>query len=440
MGRIKPAERDAIIRALRVGLVPRSGLQHLQVGRAREIRTLAEDAAHVTDGGGATIRFVVGDYGAGKTFLLGLARLIALEKGMLVLSADLGPERRLHGNQGQARQLYASLAASAATAARPAGGALDLMVERFTHAIAREAQTSGTRPGEIAERHLEPLTRLPGGFDWLDVLSMYQQAWEEGDAEDQEAALRWIRGEYASVTEARERLGVRKIVNDRNIYDSLKNLATFVHAAGYGGTLITLDELGTLAKITSAASRRSNYEQILSILNDVHQGTAPPMGIILAGVGDTVTNTRRGLFSIDALASRLAENSYARDGLVDYEHPILQVDNLTPEELFLLLQKVRDVMQKRSQLPDSGLRQFLAHCAERIGSAYFRTPRATITGFVNLMAVIEQNPGADWKQLIARSPDQGRGARRRLRRCRRGRRSLDRRIVRPGRALRRAYD
>lgn len=397
---IRRRERDAIVQALRAGVVPKLGLQHIQVGRAREIEELVRDIDRIDDGG-AAIRFVIGEYGSGKTFFLNLVRLVALEKGMVTVSADLAPDRRLHATGGQARSLYAEMTRNAATRSKPNGGAMASIVERFASQALSVAERSDREPDVVIREKLGHLEELTGGYAFSTVITRYWEAFEAGDEGLKSAALRWLRGEYSTRTEARKALGVRTIVDDASIYDHLKLLALFVREAGYRGIVVLLDELVNLYRLTSSRARHSNYEQLLRILNDVLQGSASFLGFALGGTPEFLMDTRRGLYSYEALQSRLAENTFARDGLVDMSGPVIRLTNLTQEDMFVLLQNIRRVVQgEDSVLPDEGLTAFMSHCSERIGEAYFRTPRHSVTAFVNMLAVLDQNPGTDWRMLI----------------------------------------
>ena len=399
--KIRRRDRDMIIQALRAGVVPKMGLRHIQVGRAREVAATVGDVEGIAEGG-AAIRFVIGEYGSGKTFFLNLVRLIALEKGMVVLSADLAPNRRIHASGGQARSLYAELTRNASTRTKQGGGALASVVERFVTRAVKEAEAS-ERPADVVIReklgHLEELT---GGYEFATVVARYWEGHEAGDENLKSNALRWLRAEFATRTDARKALGVRTIIDDAGVYDHLKLMSAFVREAGYRGLLVALDELVNLYKLTNSQARNGNYEQILRILNDVLQGSAKHLGFVLGGTPEFLTDTRRGLYSYEALQSRLAENTFARDGLVDLSGPVLRLSSLTREDLFVLLANVRRVFlgDEIEAAPDDALKAFMAHCSQRIGDAYFRTPRNTVTAFVNMLSVIEQNPGTGWQDLL----------------------------------------
>ena len=400
---IRPKERDTILQALAAGVVPRLGLRHIQVGRAREIAALVQDIDRVADGG-AAIRFVIGEYGAGKTFFLNLVRLIALERKCVTIHADLAPDRRIHATGGQARGLYAEALRNMATRTKAEGGALTSIVERFITECVREAGTAGSAVDKIIDERLGSLHDHLGGHDYATVLKTYWRASEEGDEALKAAALRWLRAEYPTRTEARQALGVRSIIDDADIYDSLKLLAAFVRLAGYAGLVVMFDEMVNIYKLQSAQARNQNFEQILRIVNDVLQGGVQGLGFLFGGTPEFLMDSRRGLYSYQALQSRLVENSFATGGLVDMTGPVLRLQSLTPEELLVLLGNIRAVFACGNAadflVPDEALTAFMEHCNKRIGEAYFRTPRNTIKAFVQLLRVLEQNPEVDWRSLL----------------------------------------
>ncbi|HUC64859.1 MAG TPA: ATP-binding protein [Stellaceae bacterium] len=399
---ITPQQRDAIVQALRAGVVPRLGLHHIQVGRARELEAVIGDLDRVACGG-AALRFVIGQYGAGKTLLLNLLRLIALERDLAVVCADLGPSRRLHAKGGEARLLYGDLVASMATRAMPEGGALSSVIEHFVSESLGEAQRRKLSLSEVVDGRLNPLHELPFGYAFADVLARYALAFESGDRAGKTAAMRWLRGEYSTRAEARAALGAREFIDDGRLYDGLKLLARFVAICGYGGLLVALDEMVNLYKLGSHA-RAANHEQLLHALNDVLQGRAAHIGFLLGGTPEFLTDRRRGLYSYPALESRLAQNRFARDGRFDGSGPVIPLENLTPEHLFILLTKIRRVFGAGKTgapiVPDEALVRFMEYCSTKLGEAYFRTPRQTVTAFINFHSVIEQNPQTHWQDLL----------------------------------------
>jgi hypothetical protein len=400
---IKPRDRDTILQALAAGVVPRIGLQHVQVGRSAEVAALVRDIDRVADNGSA-VRFVIGEYGAGKTFFLNLVRLIALERRCVTLHADLAPDRRIHATGGQARGLYAEAVRNMATRTKPDGGALASVVERFVSDSVRSAEEAALPVEQVIDQRLAQLQELASGYDFAAVLKAYWRGSEDGDEALKAAALRWLRGEYSTKTEARQALGVRTIIDDADIYDGLKLLSAFVRLAGYAGLVVVFDEMVNLYKLQSAQARNQNFEQILRILNDVLQGSAGGLGFVFGGTPEFLMDSRRGLYSYQALQSRLAENAFARDGLVDLSGPVLRLQNLTPEDLLVLLGNIRNVFAQgdldKYLVPDEALEAFMDHCNRRIGEAYFRTPRNTIKAFVQFLSLLEQNPGRQWQEVL----------------------------------------
>lgn len=411
MTAIRAKDRDAVIQSLRAGVVPRQGQHLIQVGRSREIEALVKDVERVADGG-STFRLVTGEYGSGKTFFLNLIRAIAMEKKLVTAHADLSPDRRLHATGGQARSLFAELMKNLSTRTKPDGGAISGVVEKFVSTALNEAKASGQNPETAIHEKLEHLSEMVNGYDFATVIAAYWKGFETGNEQLKGDAIRWLRGEFTTKTDAKAALGVRTIVDDASFYDQLKLMARFVRLAGFTGLLVNLDEMVNLYKLANSQARNANYEQILRVLNDALQGTAEGLGILMGGTPEFLMDTRRGLYSYSALQSRLAENTFAKNGLVDYTGPVMRLSSLTPEDFYVLLSKLRHVNAYGEPsgylLPDEAFQAFMDHCHKRIGEAYFRTPRTTIKAFVDLLAVLEQNPGTDWRQLLGQmevSPD-----------------------------------
>jgi hypothetical protein len=371
------------------------------------------DIARIADGG-SSFRLVIGDYGAGKTFFLYLVRAIALEKKLVVANADLTPDRRLQSSGGQARSLYAELIRNIATRTKPEGGALAGIVEKFISTAKTEAVAAEKPTEAVLRQKLEQLTELVNGYDFADVVAAYCRGFEQSNEQLKSDAIRWLRGEFSTKTDARHALGVRTIVDDSTVYDQLKLMARFVRLAGYSGFMVCLDEMVNLYKLANSQARSANYEQILRILNDSMQGTAVGLGFVLGGTPDFLLDPRRGLYSYAALQRRLTQNEFAADGLVDLTGPVVRLSSLTAEDFYVLLQKIRDIYANgdasKCSLPDPGIYRFMEHCSKRIGDSYFRTPGTTITSFINFLAVLEQNPGVSWQELlggVAVVPDTG---------------------------------
>lgn len=401
---IRPRMRDSILQALAAGVVPGQGIQHIQVGRAQELNALIRDIERVADGGSA-FRLIVGDYGSGKTFFLHVVGQVALEQRLVTISADLSPERRLVSSKGQARNLYSELVSSMSTRSRPAGGALSGVIERFISECLVETKKTNTPVHKVINERLAPLQSYVGGYDMVRVLTEYCLGHESGEDVRRQNALRWLRGEYTTKTEARQDVGVRSIIDDKTVYDAIRLLAEFVVLAGYGGLFMMLDEAVNLFKISQTVSRTSNYEMILRILNNTLQGEAKHLGVLFGITPEALYDPRRGLCSYDALNSRLAPNQFAeRAGLVDYNQPTIQLQSLAQEELFVLLQHIRKVFgsgaDQSTLIDDEGIEAFMTHCNKTIGAAYYKTPRETIRSFTQLLFLLEQHPDQHWSDHV----------------------------------------
>lgn len=404
---IKRRERDAIIQSLQAGLVPRLGLHLIQVGRKQEVEAILTDLDRIEQGG-ASFRIVVGRFGSGKSFFLNLVRNLALQKRLIVIQADMSMERRLQASGGEARALYSELVRNLATKSKPEGGALRNLCEGWISGLQYQVKQAGGSDEDVKKRIFEDLKGLQdhvGGFEFTEVLGKYYEGYLTSNEALQGAALRWLRGEYTTKTEARQDLGVRRIIDDENFYDSLKLLAAFCVKAGYAGVLVNIDEMVVLShRLPSARARQTNYESVLTILNDCLQGNVRGLGFIMAGTDECLEDKRRGLYSYEALRSRLMENRFAADGIVDFSGPVVRLRNLTPEDLVVLLRNIRNVHAcgdaTKYIVPDDALIAVLKKASETLGADYYKTPRDVVRSFVGLLNVLEQNPDRKWQDFL----------------------------------------
>lgn len=388
-----------IINSLKGGVVPRIGLPYITVGREREIEALLHDLALVADGG-ASFRFLVGRYGAGKSFLLQTIRTHAMGRDFVVADADLSPERRLQGNQGQGLATYKELIRNLSTKTRPEGGALPLVLERW----ARNLADGASDPMVPLKASLAPIRELVHGFDFCRVLEAYYAAYLEGDEERQVLCAKWLRGEYRTKTESKSELGINACIGDDDWYEYLKLFAQFLVGAGYQGLIVLVDELVNLYKIPNSITRQYNYEKILTMYNDTLQGKAHHLGIIMGGTPQSIEDRRRGVFSYEALRSRLAQGRFAGEGMTDMLAPVIHLNPLTHEELLVLTEKLADIhagyFGYERRLQTSDLADFLTVEFGRVGADSHLTPREVIRDFIELLDILYQNPSADVSALL----------------------------------------
>lgn len=417
-----------IINSLKGGVVPRIGLPYITVGRETEISALLHDLDLIADGG-ASFRFLVGRYGAGKSFLLQTIRTHAMGKGFVVADADLSPERRLQGRHGEGLATYRELIRNLSTMTRPEGGALPLILDRWISGVQAQVATEGADASgmplspdgpafsQAVERHIydevNKLQELVHGFDFARILAMYYRATVEGDDERKGAVIRWFRGEYRNKTEARAELGVNVCITDDDWYDYLKLLAEFLKGAGYQGLLVLIDELVNLYKIPNAITRQYNYEKILTMYNDTLQGKAHHLGIIMGGTPQSIEDRRRGIYSYEALRSRLTQGRFAQEGLTDMLAPVIRLNPLTYEELLVLIEKLADIhagyFGYERTLSTEDLVRFLQIEFGRVGADTHLTPREVIRDFVELLDILCQNPSASMETLLSGEQKIGEG-------------------------------
>ena len=403
-----------VLNSLKGGVVPRIGLPYVTVGRKSEIEALLHDVDIISEGG-ASFRFIVGRYGSGKSFLIQTIRNYVMDKGFIVADADLSPERRLQGTRGQGLATYRELIGNLATKTRPEGGALTLILDRWISSVqAQAAQETGLQPGDPAlsaavDRKIVAVTsqisELVYGFEFATLLSKYYHAYIEQDDETRMKVIRWFRGEYALKREAKEALGVNIIITDDDWYDYLKLFAVFFRLAGYAGMMIMIDELVNIYKIPNSITRQYNYEKMLTMYNDTLQGKAKYLGIIMGATPQAVEDRRRGVYSYEALRSRLAEGKFSRPGARDMLAPVIRLEPLTAAEMLVLCDKLAAMhagLYGYSQsVTDEDLAEFIKIEFSRVGADSNITPREVIRDFIELLDLMYQHPEMKLADLLA---------------------------------------
>ncbi len=404
---------QTVIGSLKGGVVPRIGLPYITVGRKSEIEALLHDVDIITEGG-ASFRFIVGRYGSGKSFLIQTIRNYVMDRGFIVADADLSPERRLQGTRGQGLATYRELIGNLSTKTKPEGGALTLVLDRWISSVQMEAsQESGLMPGDPAlarevDRKIYTVTsevsELVHGFEFARLLSIYYHAYLEGDDDRKMRVVRWFRGEYALKREAKEELGVNIIITDDDWYDYLKIFAVFFRLAGYAGLMIMIDELVNIYKIPNSITRQYNYEKMLTMYNDTLQGKARYLGIIMGATPQALEDRRRGIYSYEALRSRLSEGKFSRPGARDLLAPVIRLEPLTAEEMLVLCEKLADMHADLYKYPRTigteDLVPFIKMEYGRIGADQNITPREVIRDFIELLDIMYQNPGMPLAQIM----------------------------------------
>lgn len=404
---------SAVINSLKGGVVPRTGLPYITVGREKEINALLHDVDIISDGG-AAFRFIVGKYGSGKSFLLQTIRSHVMDRNFVVVDADLSPERRLHGTKGQGLATYKELIQNMSTKTRPDGGALTLILDRWISGVQSEVITesgiSADSPDfdKAVERKIydviNALNEMVHGFDFAKLLTIYYNASVNGNDEEKAKVVKWFRGEYVNKTEAKSELGINIIITDDDWYEYIKLFAMFLKMAGYNGMLVLIDELVNIYKIPNGITRQYNYEKILTMYNDTLQGKAKYIGIIMGGTPQCIEDTRRGVYSYEALRSRLAEGRFGREGIKDMLAPVIHLTPLTYEEMLVLTEKLADIHAQlfdyQQKISQEDMIHFIQLEFGRIGSDSHITPREVIRDFIELLDIIYQNPNVNVSELI----------------------------------------
>ncbi|WP_173472941.1 ATP-binding protein [Eubacterium ruminantium] len=405
---------QVVLNSLKGGVVPRVGLPYVAVGRDKEIEAFLHDEEIIAEGG-SSFRFIVGKYGSGKSFLLQTVRNYVLDKNFVVVDADLTPERRFQGTGGQGLATYRELLKNMSTRTKPEGGALSLILDKWISGVQLDVikdnglspddpELSGLTEKKIME-DIYSLNDMVHGFDFAKLIIFYYRAYVDGNDELKLKLIKWFRGEYMTKTDAKRELGVNIIISDDDWYDYLKLFALFMTKAGYSGLYIMIDELVNIFKITNSITRQNNYEKMLAMYNDCLQGKASHMGIIMCGTPECMQDTRRGVYSYEALRSRLSEGRFSGE-YKDMLAPVISLKPLSYEEMYILIEKLSvlhsDLYDYQIRMSHEEMVGFLKFEFERIGAEKLITPREVIRDYIEILDIMYQEKDVTVSDIIGK--------------------------------------
>ena len=413
---VKPREATAIINSLNGGVVPKVGIQHITVGRKKEIDAMLKALAEVGNGH-SIVKFWIGAFGSGKSFMLHLLNTVAMKKKFVVSNADFTPEKRLYANDRKAVAFYSTIIDNLSISTKPDGGALEILLEKWIERTMMDisermnisiSDLSHEKNSQVVkDKILKTINSIEGvgTFNFGVVVMKYFEGYMDDNTILRKNAIRWLKGEYTTKTEARQDLGVREIINDLNYYDMLKIFSAFFTSIGFKGFMINMDEAINLYKIPHRQMRDKNYEKILTIYNDCFQGNTKHLFFNIAGTVEFLENVNRGLFSYDALKTRLEGNKYETMELRDFSQPVIKLQPLNHNEIFVLLQKIKLIFDTnysvKIDFSDEEIRQFMEHVLNQPGANEFLTPREIIRDFLNILNILRQNPNYDKSKLMS---------------------------------------
>ncbi len=402
-----------LINSLGGGVVPRTGLAYVTVGREAEIAALLRDVDTVADGG-ASFRFVVGKYGSGKSFLLQTMRNYVMDRGFVVVDADLSPERRLQGTRGQGLATYKELIRNMSTKTRPDGGALSLILDRWISGVMSSVAAGGEDPSSpdfarAVEKEIyrvaAGVSELVRGFDFAKLLVEYYKAFVADDEDKKTLVLKWFRGEYQTKSEVKEALGIGTLITDDDWYEYIKLFAAFFVGAGYSGLFVLVDELVNIYKIPNSITRQYNYEKILTMYNDTLQGKASHLGFIMSATPQCLEDTRRGIYSYEALRSRLASGKFASEGKIDLLSPVIKLSPLSNEETLVLTEKLTEIhavlYDWAPRVTTEDAASFIRAEYGRVGASELITPREIIRDWIEILNILYQNPASTVASILS---------------------------------------
>ncbi|MBU5427676.1 ATP-binding protein [Tissierella pigra] len=414
--RVNPKEADNIIKALEGGVVPRRGIQHLLVGRNEEVQEIISILESITQGG-SDIRFWIGDFGSGKSFMLRTIESIAVQKNFVVSTVDLTPTRRFYSSDGKAKSLYNEIINNIVIQTSQDGNAINTIIEEWINRIITNISERDNIPinqllmienKKIVENEILNITSCFKSVGLSYELGQAISKYYEGIAEDNKVlklkALRWIRGDIDTRTESKRELGIERIINDDNWYDAIKNLAELFSDIGYSGFVVNFDEAVNLYKLPMAQTRERNYEKILNIFNECKSNTARGLFINFGATRKTIFDEHRGMSSYGALKGRLGSDGNLNSRLINTNKTALLLKPLTVEEIYTLLDNLNSIYnihyRKNISMTTENIQIYMEEQLNRPGAAEFLTPRAVIKDYLEVLDLIRQNPDEEIESIV----------------------------------------
>lgn len=414
--RINPKEADNIIKALEAGVVPRRGIQHLLVGRHKEVEEVILILDNIKQGE-SDIRFWVGDFGSGKSFMMRTIESLAVQKNFAVSTIDLTPTRRFYASDGKAQSLYNEIVDNIIIQTSQDGNAIKTIIEEWINSIITSVSERDKIPASqllvkenkgIIEKEILNITSSFKSVGLSYELGQAISKYYEGLMEDNQVlklkALRWIRGDISTKTESKNELGIKRIINDDNWYEAIKNLAELFSDIGYSGFVINFDEAVNLYKLPMSQTRERNYEKILNIFNECKSNTARGLFVNFGATRKTIFDERRGMSSYGALKGRLGNESSLDSKLINTNKTVLPLKPLTTEEIYTLLENLKNIYNIHYRLDIDmtmeNIKLYMEEQLNRPGALEFLTPRAVIKDFLEILDMIRQNPDVETETII----------------------------------------
>ncbi|WP_319579318.1 BREX system ATP-binding protein BrxD [uncultured Methanospirillum sp.] len=392
-------ESIGIINALRRGTVPAQGLGRFAVGLSTEEQVIA-DQMDLVAMGGADIKFIRGEYGSGKTFLIARALEIARKKGFVTAHVAISPVSPLH----RLRSLYAQIATSL-----HAGGeqqAFRSIIDAWLFGI--EQRVSAREGAAIPVDRLEELTLREVEFALADisllnapiaaVIRTYYLANNAADFRTSQAAIGWLCGDPNIGRDLRQKAGIRGDIGDSSIFPLLEALPVFVTGAGYKGCVVAIDEL-EITQTFPRNLRERGFQNLVRIIDAIDGGLLPRWYLICAGT-PMLYDGPRGMRPITPLYDRIGQTP--KDGeFPNPRQPQILLKPFSPDRLEEVAQRIASVYEEaygevdRSRISHRFIRTMVNRVSTAFGGRIDVIPRVFLKEFVDVLDKCDLYPDYD---------------------------------------------
>jgi hypothetical protein len=329
------AEAKRIINALKTGVIPDADLDLLCVGRESIVKEFKRCLELVEHGGSCT-KFISGEYGSGKSFLLGKAGQLAIRHNFAISRVQIGKSMHLNNPDIFYYGIMHNIASG--TIHNGENGFEELFSQWLDKLRNNPSKAQASK--EISETITE-LNNYNSSF--ARAFLTYIKARVVLDEQLAAAAASWIKGEKNIPAALKARIDVKGDIEKSTSMDSLKAFMHLLRHIGYSGLVILVDELELIMGLRSDI-RRGCYENLRYIVDSCGNGDFGNCLFVFAGTDALFSDEEKGLKSYHALYQRLGEpDSKSSMPARDMRRPLLRLEKLTNDELMILSERIIDI-------------------------------------------------------------------------------------------------
>lgn len=348
-----------IIDSLRNGTVPAEGTENIAVGIDEEL-TEIQDQIERTREDKSAFKFIIGDYGSGKTFFSTSVREMAYDKKFVVSSVVISQETPLH----KFEELYRKIMEGMRTSENKKIPAFNFILEEWLLNIEDKViEIEGLDPYEDSKKFQIEMNKrineelmIVGSIaaSFANAIRAFYKAKYEGDTVLAQGAVAWLKGDNVRA-ELKSKLGVIGTITRENSFEFFRALLQMIKTAGYEGLMIILDEVETVQKLVRKDMRSAAYENLRFFIDESDRNSFPSCFFLYTGTTDLM-ESEKGFKSLEPLYQRIKVEREKGDKFKNLRQPVMFLDGLNRDRLYEVACRVRNIHgQVYSWMPNDKL-------------------------------------------------------------------------------------